>query len=79
LFTKDVIDKIVYLREESDVDMFLGMESHLQESTALEIAKLMNANERMDYNYLRTIKEKTGIDVEEIANGLKESERKPEE
>ena len=50
----------------------------MQESTAVEIAKLMNANERMDYNYLREIKEKTGLDIEEIAKELKENERKPE-
>ena len=33
----------------------------------------------MDYNYLRTIKEKTGIDIEEIAKELKELQRKPDD
>jgi hypothetical protein len=32
----------------------------------------------MDYNYLREIKDKTGLDIEEIAKELKENERKPE-
>ena len=72
------MDRVVYLREQSDVDIFLGMEKNMQESTAMEIAKLMNLNERMDYNYLREIKEKTGIDIEQIAKELKENERKPE-
>ena len=72
------MDRVVYLREQSDVDIFLGMEKNMQESTAMEIAKLMNLNERMDYNYLREIKEKTGIDIEQIAKDLKENERKPE-
>ena len=72
------MDRVVYLREQSDVDIFIGMEKHMQESTAVEIAKLMNLNERMDYNYLREIKEKTGIDIEQIAKDLKENERKPE-
>lgn len=78
LYTKEIMDRVVYLREQSDVDIFIGMEKHMQESTAVEIAKLMNANERMDYNYLREIKEKTGIDIEQIAKDLKENERKPE-
>ena len=78
LYTKERMDRVVYLREQSDVDIFLGMEKNMQESTAMEIAKLMNLNERMDYNYLREIKEKTGIDIEQIAKDLKENERKPE-
>lgn len=78
LYTKEVMDKIVYLREQSDVDIFLGMEKNMQESTAIEIAKLMNLNERMDYNYLREIKDETGFDIEEIAKDLKDNERKPE-
>lgn len=78
LYTKDIMDKLVYLREQSDVDIFLGMEKNMQESTAIEIAKLMNLNERMDYNYLREIKEKTGFDIEKIAEDLKDDERKPE-
>lgn len=77
LFDKERMDKVVWLREESDLDLFLGMDINLQESAAKRIAELINANERMDYNYLRTIKEKTGIDIEEIARELKELQRKP--
>lgn len=77
LFDKERMDRVVWLREESDLDLFLGMDINLQESTARRIAELMNANERMDYNYLRTIKEKTGIDIEAIAKELKELQRKP--
>ena len=78
LYTKERMDRVVYLREQSDVDIFLGMEKNMQESTAMEIAKLMNLNERMDYNYLREIKERTGIDIEQVAKDLKENDRKPE-
>lgn len=78
LYTKEIMDRIVYLREQSDVDIFLGMEKNMQESTAIEIAKLMNLNERMDYNYLREIKDETGFDIEQIAKDLKDNERKPE-
>ena len=77
LFDKERMDKVVKLREESDLDLFLGMDINLQESAARRIAELINANERMDYNYLRTIKEKTGIDIEEIAKELKDLQRKP--
>lgn len=77
LFNKEIMDKIIWLREDSDLDLFLGMDINLQESTARRIAELLNANERMDYNYLRTIKEKTGIDIEEIAKELKDLQRKP--
>lgn len=79
LFDKERMDKVVKLREESDLDLFLGMDINLQESAAKRIAELINANERMDYNYLRTIKEKTGIDIEAIAKELKELQRKPDE
>lgn len=78
LYTKELMDRIVYLREQSDVDCFLGMEKNMQESTAVEIARLMNANEKMDYNFLREIKDSTNIDIEQIAKDLKENERKPE-
>ena len=79
LFDKERMDKVVKLREESDLDLFLGMDINLQESAARRIAELINANERMDYNYLRTIKEKTGIDIEAIAKELKELQRKPDD
>ena len=79
LFDKERMDKVVKLREESDLDLFLGMDINLQESAAKRIAELINANERMDYNYLRTIKEKTGIDIEEIAKELRELQRKPDD
>lgn len=77
LFDKETMDKIVWLREETDLDLFLGMDRNLQESMALEIAKLLNANEKIDYNYLREIKNKTDIDIEEIADNLKDTNRKP--
>ena len=79
LFDKERMDRVVKLREESDLELFLGMDINLQESAARQMAERINANERMDYNYLRTIKEKTGIDIEEIAKELKELQRKPDD
>ena len=74
-----MMDRIPYLREESDVEWFIGMNKALQESTANEIARLINANERMDYKYLRRIKEECGIDNEELAKEFKEMFSKPNE
>lgn len=77
IYTKEMMDRIPYLREETDVELFIGMNKSLQESTANEIARLINANERMDYNYLRRIKEECGIDIEELAKEFKEIFSKP--
>ena len=77
LFDKATMDKIVRLREDSDLELFLGMSKDLQESTARTIAERINANERVDYNYIKIIKDDTGIDIEEIAKNLKDFEKKP--
>lgn len=79
IYNKETMDRIVWLREESDVDLFIGMDKNLQESTSIEIAKLINSNERMDYNYLRRIKDECGIDIEGIAKELKELDKKANE
>lgn len=78
LYTKEIMDKIVFLREQTDVDMFLGMEKNMQESTAMEIARKIYANERIDRNFIFDIKEKTGIDIDQLVEELKDNDRKPE-
>ena len=79
LFDKETMDRIVWLRTESDLELFLGMAESLQKSLAKRIAELINANERIDYNYIKVIKDKTGIDIEEIAKDLSDFNKKPEE
>ena len=79
LFDKATMDKVVKLKEESDLELFLGMNRNLQESTARKVAERLNANERVDYNYINIIKEKTGIDIEEIAKNLKDFDKKPDD
>jgi hypothetical protein len=59
--------------------LLIGMEKNLQESIVIKIAQLLNANEKMDFNYLRKIKEETGYDIEQIAKDIKENESKNEE
>ena len=78
LYTKEIMDKMVYLREQSDVDLFLGMEKNMQESTALEIAKLVKTGERVDRNFIFDIKERTGIDIDQLVEELKDNDRRPE-
>ena len=79
LFNKETMDRVIKLKDASDLELFLGMDIKLQESTAHKIAERINANEKVDYNYLRTIKEKTGIDIEAIANDLKDLSKKPDD
>lgn len=78
LYTKEIMDKMIFLREQVDVDMFLGMEKNMQESTAMEIARKIYANERVDRNFIFDIKEKTGIDIDLLVQELKDNDRKPE-
>ena len=78
LFDKETMDKVIKLREDSDLELFLGMNEDLQESTAQKIAERINAHEKVDYNYIKIIKEKTGIDIETIAKDLQDFNKKPE-
>ena len=79
LFDKATMDKVIKLREESSLELFLGMNRNLQESTAQKIAERLNANEAIDYNYIKQIKDETGIDIEAIAKDLGDFNKKPEE
>lgn len=76
IHTKEILDELVYLRRDMDVDVFNSMPKDLQESTALEIARLINANEAIDWNRLRKIKESTGIDIEDIAKNIMAEQEK---
>lgn len=71
VYTKDIMDKLVYLREDVDVDMLCGMSAPLLESTVREIAKLYNNNEAMEPNKLERIKQETGYDIVKLAEDIK--------
>ena len=73
IHTKEVLDEAVYLRRDSDVDIIIGLNEVMRDSILIRVAELMNANETMDFNRLRRIKDATGKDVEEIATDLKEN------
>ena len=71
IYNKDVMDKIVYLREDHDVDMLKGMSKPLLETTIRKIAELYNNGESMEANKLEVIKKELGYDITEIAKEMK--------
>ena len=56
VYTKEMLDKIVYLRDDMDVELLKGMSAPMLESTVMEIARLYNANEAMEPNKMAEIK-----------------------
>lgn len=70
IHTKEMLDELIFLRRDMDVDIFVSMPQALKESTAVEIARLINANETIDWNRLKKIKDETGIDIDEIAKTM---------
>ena len=70
IHTKEMLDELIYLRRDMDVDIFVSMPKALQKSTATEIARLINANESIDWNRLKKIKDETNIDIDEIAKTI---------
>lgn len=67
LYSKELLDKLVYLREDADVEMFLNMSKQLQEATAVRIARLFKMNEHYEPNVLARIKTEAGFDIEQMA------------
>lgn len=76
LYTKEMLDELIYLRRESDVDLFLGMNKAMQESNVVEIARLLNQNEFMDRNFLARIKKESGYDIEKLAEDISAENKK---
>lgn len=71
VYTKELMDKLVYLREDIDVDLLCGMSKPLLESTIREIAQLYNQGEYMEPNKLERIKKDLGYDIAKIADDIK--------
>lgn len=71
IYTKDILDRIVYLRDDVDVELMQGMSEPLLESTIRKIAELYNANESFEANKLDFIKRNLGYDIVEIAKDIK--------
>ena len=71
VYTKEMLDKIVYLRDDMDVELLKGMSAPMLESTVMEIARLYNANEAMEPNKLAEIKRDLGYDIIKIAEDIR--------
>ena len=71
LYTKEIMDKIVYLRDDVDLEMLFGMSKPLLDSTIREIAQLYNQGEYMEPNKLERIKKELGYDIAKIASDIK--------
>ena len=57
------MDELVYMREDKDVDLLIGMSKPLQETTAYEIARLYHLGEKIEPNKLARIKDELGYDI----------------
>lgn len=72
IHSKETLDKVAFLREDMDVDIFIGLNDIMKKEMALNIAKNINKNEYIDANRLKKIKEETEIDIEEQARKIKD-------
>lgn len=70
VYTKDIMDELVYLRTDKDVDLLCGMNKNLLESTIMEIARLYHNGESMEANKLATIKKNLGYDIVKMSEDL---------
>ena len=70
IYTKELLDKLVYLRDDIDVDLLKGMSKPLLETNMTEIARLYHAGEYMEPNKLAEIKQELGFDVEAMAEDV---------
>ena len=55
-----------FLRTDTDVELFIGMDEIMQKTYAQLIATKINENEKIDLNKIEYIKTKTGIDIKRI-------------
>ena len=70
VFTKELMDEVVYLRTDKDVDLLCGMSKPLLESTMTEIARLYAHGEYMEANKLEEIRKRLGYDIPKIAENV---------
>lgn len=70
------IRKIEALDDDSCVDMFLGLKDELQTSIATKMAEDLTKGKALDRNRLAKIKIEGGIDIEKMADELKETMQK---
>ena len=68
VYSKEQVDNIVNLTDETAVNLFMGMDKDLRDSTAKAIARNLKNGKNYDYNLIHMIKTETGIDIQSIAD-----------
>ena len=72
---KSAIEHIISLKEDSCVDMFLSLSDTMKESVSSAMAEELIKGKFLDKNRLSTIQIKTGIDIEEMAEIIKQAKK----
>lgn len=67
---------VLKLSDDSAVDMFCTLDSEIQDSIATKIAETVADNKPVDRNRMFEIKRRTSIDIEKMAEDLKEAQRR---
>ena len=70
VYTKDMIDEIVRMRDDIDVELLGGMSKDMLEDVIMEIAKRYNAHEEIEANKIAEIKKRYNYDIVEIADKI---------
>lgn len=78
---KTIIDEksmshVIKLSDDSAVDMFCSLDTDMQDSIANNIAESVANNKPIDRNRMFEIKRRTGIDIEKMAENLKDVKAK---
>lgn len=68
VYSKEQVDNIVNLTDETAVNLFMGMDKDLRDSTAKAIARNLKNGKKYDYNLIHMIETETGIDIQSIAD-----------
>lgn len=72
---KSAIEHIMTLKEDSCVDMFLSLSETMKESVSSAMAEEIINGKFLDKNRLSVIQIKTGIDIEEMAETIKQAKK----
>ena len=76
IYSKEKINEIMELNDESSVELLVGMEKNIRDSTIHEIAIRMKDGYHYDMNRIYAIKKKLNIDIEDLSRQISEEENK---
>lgn len=76
IIDEDAMKHVLKLSSDSAVDMFCSMDRHMQDSISTKIAENIMNNKPVDRNRVFEIKRKTNIDIEKMAEDLREANEK---